>query len=364
MTTTYDDLAMPTLESSRELFCEADKFNDLYGTHYTQEHLEKFDKYQFHYSLEIEEAIEYIQTCHCCNEQLDTFAGEYCSGGCHYHVEELGLPCFRGADCLICNRETRCRCCGVDKWDDQIYDVPIDWPSPIYCSERCQSVGNFYNDKTIPVPDFLQEVTQFNEECGAEYCQYSFEKLKLYAKQMNIPVNDAAYYHPQCHCCGYFNEQRTAEDFRPYCSERCRVAIEDDGDICYHKLNDRNSYCLICDNSGRKYDEYSVPPDFIKPIKNKCYRCLGEFAYPPFKYWSNEYVCVYEGMSEDLSIQACYDCFCKYSKRLTQFGQNYPTKNLRCNNPVVSTIYCLKNLQLYNLVDDQQVWADLLQYLQ
>ena len=45
MTTTYDDLAMPTLESSRELFCEADKFNDLYGTHYTQENLEKFDKY-------------------------------------------------------------------------------------------------------------------------------------------------------------------------------------------------------------------------------------------------------------------------------------------------------------------------------
>lgn len=358
MMTTYDELAMPAIESRRELFCEADKFNDLYGTHYTQENLEKFYKYQFHYCLEIEEAIEYIQTCHCCNHELDIFAGEYCSGGCHNHVEELGLPCFRGADCLICNRETICHCCGVDRRD---FESPTVWPSSIYCSDNCLSVGNFQNDYSIPVPDFLQEVTQFNEECQTTFCQYSFKKLKLYAEQMNIPTKDAVYYTQQCHCCGYFNEERTAEEFQPYCSERCREAIEDHGHICYHK--DRNSSCLICDNSGRKYDEDSHPPDFIKPIKNKCDRCLCVFAYPTFSYWSNEYVCVYEGMNGDLSIQTCYDCFCKYSKRLTQFGQNYPTKNLRCNNPVLSTISAFKELHVYNQVVDTQVWVDLNEYL-
>jgi len=123
-----DELEMPSLESSRELFCdddelyvthytqedysllvddqsEANEFNVLYGTHYTQEDFEKFIIYREHYGIEVEDAIDYVQTCHCCNEQLDIFAGEYCSGGCHNHVEELGLPCFRGAECLICNRE-------------------------------------------------------------------------------------------------------------------------------------------------------------------------------------------------------------------------------------------------------------------
>uniref|UniRef100_A0A6C0I8W4 Uncharacterized protein n=1 Tax=viral metagenome TaxID=1070528 RepID=A0A6C0I8W4_9ZZZZ len=356
---TIDDLAMPTLESSRELFCEADKFNDLYGTHYTQENLEKFDKYHFHYNLETKDAIEYIQTCHCCDEPLDIFAGEYCSGGCHNHVEELGLPCFRGADCLICKNQTICQCCGVDRWD---FESPAEWPSPMYCSDNCLSAGYFQNDNTIPVPEFLQEVTQFNEECQTAFCQYSFNKLKLYAEQMKMTTTEAVYYSQQCHCCGYFNEQRTAEAFRPYCSERCRAAIEDDGDLC-HRL-DHNEPCLICENSGRKYDEYSAPPDFIRPIKNKCYRCLKDFAYPPFKYWSNEYVCVYEGMNQDLSIEACHDCFCKHSKRLSQFGQNYPVRDLRSHHPVISTISALKELHVYNLIDDLQVWADLSQYLQ
>jgi hypothetical protein len=81
---------------------EANEFNVLYGTHYTKENLEKFIIYREHYGLAIEDAIDYVQSCHCCDHQLEIFAGEYCSGGCHNHVEELGLPCFRGAGCLIC----------------------------------------------------------------------------------------------------------------------------------------------------------------------------------------------------------------------------------------------------------------------
>jgi hypothetical protein len=354
-----DEDDMPALDKSRELFCEADKFNAYYGTHYTQENLEKFNDYQFHYNLEIEDAIEYIKTCHGCNEQLDIFAGEYCSGGCHNHVEELGLPCFRGADCAICNNQSLCRCCGVDKWD---FESPANWPSPIYCSENCISVGNFQNDTTIPVPDFLQEVIQFNEECETAYCQYSFKKLKLYAEQMNIPTTDAVYYGQQCHCCGYFNRQRTAEAFQPYCSERCRAAIEDDGDLCYRM--DHREPCLICDNSGRKYDEYSVAPNFIKPIKNKCYRCLCDFAYPPFKYYSYDCLSIHEGMSPDFDIEACHDCFCKYSKRNTQFGQNSPITDLRSHHPVISAISMFKDYQVYHLIDDQQVWTDLTQYME
>jgi hypothetical protein len=212
------------------------------------------------------------------------------------------------------------------------------------------------------VPEFLQEVTKFNQECETAYCQYSFQKLKLYSQQMNIPTKDVIYYSQRCHCCGFINRQLTAEEFEPYCSERCRAAIEDDGDFCYYK--DHYKPCLICDNSGREYDDESATPSFITAIKNKCYSCLNDFAYPPFEYYSNDYIYIYDGLYQHTDIQSCHDCFCKNSTRLTQFGQNYPIKNLRSHHPVISAISMFKDFQIYNLVDDQQVWTDLFQYME
>ena len=69
-------------------------------------------------------------------------------------------------------------------------------------------------------------------------------------------------------------------------------------------------------------------------------------------------------MYKNLDINACHDCFCKHSKRLTQFGQNYPVEDLRGHHPLISAISALKDLQVYNLVDDQQLWGDLVEYLQ
>jgi hypothetical protein len=79
-------------------------FNDAQGTQFNQHQLVKFNEYKDHYGLSIDEAFDYIQSCHCCNDPLESFAGEYCCGSCFYSVEELGMPCFRGDDCLICNR--------------------------------------------------------------------------------------------------------------------------------------------------------------------------------------------------------------------------------------------------------------------
>lgn len=83
---------------------ELPAFNEAQGTQFNQNQLVKFNEYKDHYGLSIDEAFEYIQSCHCCDNPLNTFAGEYCCGSCFYHVEELGMPCFRGDDCLICNR--------------------------------------------------------------------------------------------------------------------------------------------------------------------------------------------------------------------------------------------------------------------
>ena len=90
-----------------EDFNEVKDFNEVYGTCYNEEDLRKFNAYKDHYGLQIEYAFTYIQSCHNCGFDLNTFAGEYCSGGCHNHVEELGMPCFRGAECLICSRDSR-----------------------------------------------------------------------------------------------------------------------------------------------------------------------------------------------------------------------------------------------------------------
>jgi len=83
---------------------ELPAFNEAQGTQFNQNQLVKFNEYKDHYGLSIDEAFEYIQSCHCCDDPLESFAGEYCCGSCFYHVEELGMPCFRGDDCLICNR--------------------------------------------------------------------------------------------------------------------------------------------------------------------------------------------------------------------------------------------------------------------
>lgn len=179
---------------------EADEFNALYGTHYTQENLKKFTNYREHYGLEVEDAIDYVQTCHCCNEQLDIFAGEYCSGGCHNHVEELGLPCFRGAECLICNNDT-------------------------------------------------------------------------------------------------FPQQQ-------------------------------------CDD------------------------CSSEITYQPFEYYYDD-----EIHNVDSIHYVCNACFCRNSNYCRRHVRTYPIRDHPCHNPLANAIYCCNELQVYNQINDLQVWSDLYQYM-
>lgn len=83
---------------------ELTAFNQTQGTTFTAENLRKFNYYKDHYGLDTENAFNYIQSCHTCDSQLETFAGEYCCFTCFNNVEELLEPCFRGADCLICHR--------------------------------------------------------------------------------------------------------------------------------------------------------------------------------------------------------------------------------------------------------------------
>jgi len=83
---------------------ELTAFNQTQGTTFTAENLIKFNYYKEHYCMETKDALNYINTCHACDGQLDIFAKEYCCFTCFNKVEELDEPCFRGDDCLICHR--------------------------------------------------------------------------------------------------------------------------------------------------------------------------------------------------------------------------------------------------------------------
>lgn len=326
----------------------ADEFNELYSTNFNLEEYILFINYRDHHGLNTEDALEYIQTCHSCNTNLDIFASDYCCDECHYYVEEQGLVCFRGTDCLICNRDTgKCYCCNVDKIHDRFCDIPTEWPTPNYCSDRCFDAGYW-----VEVPDFLQEVTQFNENCNVSLNQYHLKKLKLYAIEARISAEDALVYYSQCHCCGYY-KYGSENEFQLYCSERCRKAIEDDGFECIHTSTCRD--CLICNNSGRTYDENSVHPDFVELPKNTCDDCASEFIYPPFEYCVDD-----EVYNTETIYSVCNTCFCRNSSYRRRHVQSYPVKNHACHDPHVSALYCCRELKVFI---DLIVREDLCQYM-
>ena len=220
-------------------------FNQIYQTSYTLEQYQKFTKYKEHYGLKTEDAFEYIQSCHSCDTQLDTFAGEYCCGGCHNFIENLEMTCFRGIDCLICNRATRCHgddtpieyvtcdTCGFE--EDELYSYR--YKSTVYCNQCAIDVCGVLIAK--PEKKFhVEEVMITCDHCGFDedsryiqyhdsfkYCngcafdmlpgqeedevQYSSEQLKdlrLYAQKHELTMEEAVEYKTHCHNCGKYVE--------------------------------------------------------------------------------------------------------------------------------------------------------------
>jgi hypothetical protein len=82
---------------------EVVEFNNLYGTNLNKNDLtilQDFAKDEF---LLIDDAIDYIQDCHYCGNQLAIFGNSYCNKRCCESIEDYRYPCYRGADCLICH---------------------------------------------------------------------------------------------------------------------------------------------------------------------------------------------------------------------------------------------------------------------
>ena len=131
-------------EKNQETFVDIDEtnynaelmeFNTRYETCLSVEKLEIFKDYIEDKGLKVLDGLDYIQGCHNCDRQLDTFGNEYCNKRCCELVEDYRYPCFRGAECLICYGYPKTTCHwaynGCDRCD--AYDGPDEGRYPISC---------------------------------------------------------------------------------------------------------------------------------------------------------------------------------------------------------------------------------------
>lgn len=290
--------------------------------------------------------------------------------------------------------DVKCMNCG----SDDLYHEPSHHACMVYCSPcskllfSSKTLSRSYyheNESSSPntLPNNIEELEQtsiledddaedlstdpdllaFNTIYNAEFSVREFQAFRTYTEATGLNYSDAFIYSGSCHCCA-------GSDFlfgKVYCSERCREAIEDHGHTCIR--NSIYEECLICDNSGRVYDDNCTPPDFLQIKAAVCSQCKVSFRYPHFDYY--EYEWHYEPTEEDLNDpnfdihdignnqHVCHSCFCEKSTAKREFRDNFPINDLPCHHPVVSTVHMFKELGLYNTVDDLQVWSDLSEFI-
>ena len=287
--------------------------------------------------------------------------------------------------------DVKCMNCG--SYD--LYHEPSHHACMVYCSPCSKLLfssktlsrsyyheNEYYSPNTLP--NNIEELEQsiltsigedaddadliaFNTIYKAEFSPREFQAFRTYTEATGLNYSDALIYMNTCHCC----DGTDLLFGKLYCSERCREAIEEHGHTCIRKSLYHD--CLICDNSGRVYDNNSTPPDFRHIFANVCTQCNVNFRYPPFDYY--EYDWHYEPTEEDLNNpdfdihdignnqHVCHDCFCEKSTAKREFRDNFPINDLPCHHPVISTIHMFKELGLYNTVDDLQVWSDLCSFI-
>ena len=99
--------------------------------------------------------------------------------------------------------------------------------------------------------------------------------------------------------------------------------------------------------------EYDCEPEYAR----ECDDCEEIFTHPYFAYYCNT--------KYDSRIhRVCNTCFCENATFwLPGEVRCVPNKDRGYHNPFVSAISCFEELNIYNLVDDLEVWADLAQYM-
>jgi hypothetical protein len=281
--------------------------------------------------IDLRTATRYMWSCHCCGSEI--IPGQiYCSESCRTAISE-------GFSCYLSLNDHSCNICKTSE---------------------------------IMVPDFMRECYAFNKSQNKSLVKDSFDTLKKYAERNKMSLEIAYIYIWNCHCCGKHMENPLWG--QTYCSERCREAIETDDHECINSVQCRD--CLICEKTtDRDYDESRSPPSFIQVPQRICGCCADVFSYPPFQYYEYdyEYIPSPEDDCDDpefdirdigKTVSACIDCFCKNSKIERKYRQNFPLIDHPGHHPLISAVYVLQKMYIYNKIDDLQVWSDLLSYME
>lgn len=254
-------------------------------------------------------------------------------------------------ECIICEKQKTC-CTS---------NICADCWNPISELTNYKSPDDSYKEEDVC--DEIAESTSIDSELD------EYQVIKKYAPNSKINDDEKMFYMERCHCCG-------DEDIlwgQTYCSERCREAIEIDDHECIYSVNYRD--CLICENTaGREYNESRTPPPFIQVPQRICGCCADVFSYPPFQYYEYDYEYIpseddYDDPEFDIqdigkTVSSCIDCFCKNSKIQRTYRQNFPLIDNHVNHPLISAVYVLQKMYIYNKIDDLQVWSDMLSYME
>jgi hypothetical protein len=191
-----------------EYSLEVCAFNTRHGTCFTTKKLAIFEDYVEHTGLTIEDALQYIQGCHTCGDQLNEFGSEYCNDHCR---DEFGegphRECFHGNSCLICHGypETTCfwayngcdRCDAYEGLEEDRY--PYDCVNCL--TQMTDHEGYIVDDErycnrcAVDVFDGPEDLAKFPKECRTSPFEDDYDH------NIEDPVTTICYWMPNCPDC-------------------------------------------------------------------------------------------------------------------------------------------------------------------
>ena len=193
-----------------EYSLEVCAFNTRQGTCFTTKKLAIFDEYVEHTGLRIEDALQYIQGCHTCGDQLNEFGSEYCNDHCR---DEFGegphRECFHGNSCLICHGYPETTCYWAQKGCDRCdaYEGLEEDRYPYDCvnclTQMTDHEGYIVDDErycnrcVVDLFDGPEDLAKFPKECRTS----PFEDDYDHNHNVEDPVTTICYWMPNCPDC-------------------------------------------------------------------------------------------------------------------------------------------------------------------
>jgi hypothetical protein len=190
-----------------EYSLEVCAFNTRHGTCFGTEKLTIFNEYVERFGLTIDDALQYMQGCHTCGNQLNQFGSEYCNQRCAEYLECGLSKCFHGDSCLICYGYPKTTCYwaynGCDRCD--AYEGLEEDRYPNSCAncltQMTDHEGYTVDDElycnlcAVDLFDGPEDPAKFPKECRTSPFEDDYDH------NVEDPVTTICYWMPNCPDC-------------------------------------------------------------------------------------------------------------------------------------------------------------------